>query len=205
MRYNHTLKDGHNAQSNCSCSLSVVMVGYISTPQLSFFKILSSSSSSSSAAAAAAFLGRRFIPAISSVSIQAAYLSPRGMSHSLLINSCPSAAAQLYPQALLHPYFFSEPLPAHHSELPIPPPRHAEVNVFEDIILILNGNASYTSSGCLLSVFPLSPHSSFSSSTTTAHLHDDYRPLVSQILMPRWELWTLVSCPYRWLSESHTL
>ena len=24
------------------------------------------------------------------------------------------------PQALLHPYFFTEPLPAHHSELPIP-------------------------------------------------------------------------------------
>ncbi len=23
-------------------------------------------------------------------------------------------------QALLHPYFFTEPLPAHHSELPIP-------------------------------------------------------------------------------------
>lgn len=38
------------------------------------------------------------------------------------------AAALSPPQALLHPYFFSSPLPAHHSELPIPrrggrPPR----------------------------------------------------------------------------------
>ena len=27
---------------------------------------------------------------------------------------------ELHFQALLHPYFFKEPLPAHHSELPIP-------------------------------------------------------------------------------------
>lgn len=29
-------------------------------------------------------------------------------------------AVMSFPQALLHPYFFTDPLPAHHSELPIP-------------------------------------------------------------------------------------
>lgn len=40
------------------------------------------------------------------------------LSHILLINRCIDRCCPL--QALLHPYFFSSPLPAHHSELPIP-------------------------------------------------------------------------------------
>eukprot|EP00051_Salpingoeca_urceolata_P024012 m.415621 g.415621 ORF g.415621 m.415621 type:complete len:339 (-) comp20177_c2_seq54:3526-4542(-) len=33
-------------------------------------------------------------------------------------------------EALLHPYFFTHPLPAHHSELPIPPPRSSRMMPF---------------------------------------------------------------------------
>ena len=38
---------------------------------------------------------------------------------------CMCAILPSPPQALLHPYFFTPPLPAHHSELPVPPTQKA--------------------------------------------------------------------------------
>ena len=44
----------------------------------------------------------------------------------MCVRTCVCAILPPPPQALLHPYFFTPPLPAHHSELPVPPTQKAQ-------------------------------------------------------------------------------